>query len=182
MKKQVFISIFILLGTTAFNSFAQNAKSVAGVFPKDFLGEWQGSLFYFKANNTTDTVAMELNVLPTAITSEYSWQIIYGTNKKDNRPYTLKPVDSVAGKWIIDEDNGIKLSGVFKGGRFSGAFAVQGNIIVNSYYLQGEELHVEFYSFKLAPTGKTGNGTEESPSVDLFDIRSFQKAVLKRKF
>ena len=56
-----------------------------------------------------------------------------------------------------------------------GAFAVEGNVIVDSYYLQGDELHVEFYSFKQTPTGKTGNGTEDSPNVDCLTYAVFKK-------
>lgn len=165
----------------ALHAVAQEKEAEKVQFPQSFVGEWRGTLLYYKNNNSADTVAMELNILPTKIVGEYSWQIIYGTNKNDNRPYILKPVDSVAGKWIVDENNGIKLNGVFKGNRFMGAFAVEGNVIVDSYYLQGDELHIEFYSFKQTLSGKTGNGTEDAPYVDLFDIRSFQKAVLKRR-
>jgi hypothetical protein len=183
MKKIVlrsFLLIMLFVRSTICTS-AQEKHPVKVTFPQSFIGEWRGSLLYYKSNNTTDTVAMELNILPTKASSEYYWQIIYGANKNDNRPYILKPVDSIAGKWIIDENNGIRLNGVFKGNRFMGAFAVGGNVIVDSYYLQGNELHIDFYSFKQEPTGKTGNSTEDSPNVDLFDIRSFQKAVLTRK-
>jgi hypothetical protein len=173
--------LFMVLACSALCSLAQDIKPVKILFSESYLGEWQGNLWYYKNNNSIDTVAMKLNILPTKTSGEYSWQLIYGANEKDNRPYILKSIDTAADKWIVDENNGIKLNGVFKGGRFIGAFAVQGNIIVNSYYLTGDELHVEFYSFKQTPTGKTGNGTDDSPHVDLFDIRSFQKAVLRKK-
>jgi hypothetical protein len=180
-KKALPVFLFMVFTCNTLCSLAQGIKSVKTLFPESYLGEWQGNLWYYKNNNSADTVAMKLNILSTKVSGEYSWQLIYGANEKDNHPYILKSVDAATGKWIVDENNGIKLNGVFKGGRFIGAFAVEGNIIVNSYYLVGDELHIEFYSFKQTPTGKTGNGTDDSPYVDLFDIRSFQKGVLKKK-
>jgi hypothetical protein len=56
-----------------------------------------------------------------------------------------------------------------------------GNTIVNNYRLENGMLLVEFYSFSARPVATTGNGTEDSPSVESYSIGSYQKAVLHRE-
>lgn len=112
--------------------------------------------------------------------NNYTWQIIYGEKGEDNRPYSLKPVDTTNGHWQIDERNGIVIDQYFVGGRFTSAFTVQSTTIIDSYWREGKSLIVEFHSLSAKPVSTTGNGTEDSPKVDSYGVKGFQRAVLQR--
>jgi len=121
-----------------------------------------------------------LNIQPEKEPSVYSWQLIYGNAAQDNRPYTLKPVDSASGHWMVDENNGILLDGYWIGNRYVDIFSVMGNTITSIHWLEGEALHIEMISSKNTAARESGKGTEEIPTVQSFPVRSFQKAVLYR--
>ena len=157
-------------------SFSQTA------FPKDFLGHWEGTLNWYQAGKKTpQTVKMQLVILPGDSANTYSWQIIYGDKGEDNRPYILKAVDTSKGHWQIDERNGIIIDQYFVGNRFTSAFTVQTTTIIDSYWREGDALVAEFYGLTAKPVTTSGKGTEESPKVDSYGTKSYQRAVLKRK-
>lgn len=157
------------------------ALSSAGQFPQSWLGNWKGEMHWFK-NGATEPqkVPMQLRIGEGDSSGTYQWQIQYGDAGADNRPYLLKAVNAAAGHWVIDERNGIILDQFWLGNRLCGAFTVQSSSILNSYWLEGEELHVEFYSLSAKPVRSSGEGTEESPKVDSYRAGSYQKAVLHR--
>jgi hypothetical protein len=179
---------FLILLSTSIHLQAQKNKKIPSAktdslsFPKSFIGHWTGTLYWYPNNSKAQvqTVNMELHIQPADSAGQYTWQIVYGKLTEDNRPYILKPVDSAHGHWVIDEKNGIILDSYWLGNRFSGAFAVQGNTILDSYWIENKQLHVEFFSYPQTPASTTGNGTEESPKVDVYRIGSYQKAVLTK--
>jgi hypothetical protein len=124
---------------------------------------------------------MQLIIRPADTAGQYTWQLIYGERGEDNRPYLLKPVDSAKGHWVVDERNGILLDEYLVGNKLHCVFTVQNTTICNSYWLEGEKMMVEFYSINARPVRTSGNGTEESPKVDSYAVKGFQKAVLKRQ-
>ena len=124
---------------------------------------------------------MELNIQPTDSTYQFSWQLVYGSATEDNRPYTLIAKDTSKGHWAIDEKNGIVLDQYWIAGRLSGAFTVQNSTIINHYWMQDDRLHVEFCSIAAKPVATTGKGDKESPLVDSYLVKSYQKAILQRQ-
>ena len=151
-------------------------------FPKSFVGHWVGTLYWYQSGKKEpQKVTMQLVIKPADSANTYTWQIIYGDKGQDNRPYILKPVDTAKGHWQIDERNGIVLDQYFIGGRFTSAFTVQTSTIVNSFWLEGKNLIAEFYSMTSKPVNSTGEGTEDSPKVDSYGTKSYQRAVMKRK-
>ena len=152
-----------------------------GKFPEDWIGHWKGELLWYSGNdNTPKKVNMELHILRSDTVGKYTWQIVYGDITADNRPYLLIPKDTASGHWAIDELNGIVLDQYWVAGRLSGAFSVQKSSILNNYWLEGGKLHVEFYNTSVKPVAVTGKGTQDSPIVNSFQVKSFQKAVLTR--
>ena len=91
------------------------------------------------------------------------------------------PVDTTKGHWQIDERNGIIIDQYFIGNRFTSAFTVQTTTIVDSYWREGDKLIAEFYGLTAKPVTTSGNGTDDSPKVDSYETKSYQKAVMKRK-
>jgi hypothetical protein len=151
------------------------------VFPEDFVGNWKGQLQWLVNGKPAQTFAMQLIIQPADSAMTYTWQIIYGENGKDNRPYLLKPVDTAKGHWVVDERDGIMLDSYIHGSSFHGAFTVQGNTIVDNYTLENRnEMRVEFFSIKLGDKKTSGKGTEDVPSVDSYKISSYQTGTLIR--
>ena len=124
---------------------------------------------------------MQLIIKPADSANTFTWQIIYGDKGEDNRPYLLKPVDTAKGHWQIDERNGIIIDQYFIGNRFTSAFSVQTTTIVDSYWREGDNLVAEFYGLTSKPVSTTGKGTEDSPKVDSYGTKSYQRAVMKKK-
>jgi hypothetical protein len=152
------------------------------IFPKSFIGNWKGTLNWYKlGNKEPQTVAMELRIQPAKDSAgQYTWNLIYGSPSKDNRPYILKPIDTAKGHWVIDELNTIVIDQFWIANKFCGSFAVGGNTIVNNYWLEGDKLMIEFLSHTTKSLTVTGKGTDEIPLVDSYEVKSYQKAELMR--
>lgn len=172
----------ILILTFIVTVVSVNAQKPAE-FPGAFTGHWYGKLnWYPDGAPTPKVVDVELHIQPSKDSiNQYTWHIVYGKASEDSRPYLLKAVDTAKGHWVIDEVNGIILDQYWKGGKFSGAFTVGNTTILNSYWLEKEELHMEFFSYPVKAITTTGMGTEDSPKVDSYHIRSYQKGVLRKK-
>ncbi len=173
------MKLIVIMVLAGFISFSATAQSTS--FPGNWVGNWKGELKWFRTGKIEpQKVTMELRIQPGDSTGNYTWQIIYGSAAEDNRPYLLKAKDIASGHWVIDELNGIILDQFWVGNKFCGAFTVSGNTIVNNYWMENDKLMIEFYSIQDKPINTTGNDTEDSPKVDSYRIRSYQKAVLQR--
>jgi hypothetical protein len=151
-------------------------------FPQSFIGHWEGNLQWFQTGKKLpQNVKMQLIIQPADTAGHFTWQLMYGDKGQDNRPYVLKPVDTAKGHWVVDERNGILLDEYWTGNRLHCAFTVQSTTIINSYWLEGDKLMIEFFSLSAKPVRASGYGTEESPNVDSYSVKGFQKAVLKRR-
>jgi hypothetical protein len=175
MKLYLLIILLLFASTTAV------AQENTNSFPQSFIGKWKGSLQWFVAGKPTQTFTMQLHVLPTDSPGIFTWQIMYGDNQQDNRPYLLKPLDTAKAHWVIDENNGILLDNYLFGNCLNGAFTVMGNTIVNSYCLEDGKLNITFNTIKLAAKNTTGKGTEDSPSVETYRVSGYQSGVLIRQ-
>lgn len=157
------------------------AKSQSGSFPQSWMGNWKGELLWYKGTaKEPQKVVMELRIHPDD-SNRFSWQIIYGNETLDKRPYTLIAKDTAKGHWLIDENNGIVLDEFWIANKFCGAFTVQKSTIINNYWIENGKLFAEFYSLSAKPIATTGKGTEESPSVDSYKIGTYQIATLSRQ-
>ena len=150
-------------------------------FPKSWEGNWKGELSWFKTGSTVpQKVSMELSIHPADSAGCWTWQLIYGSESQDNRPYLLIPKDSTGVHWVIDEKNGIILDQYLVDAHFAGSFTVMNSTIYNNYFLENGKLMVEFYSYTAKPISSTGHDTAESPKVDSYRLGSYQKAILER--
>lgn len=149
-------------------------------FPRSFIGNWKGKMQWMVAGKPSQAFSMQLRIQPADTAGQYTWQIIYGDDNKDNRPYILKPIDTAKGHWIVDENDGILLDSYVHGNSVHGAFTVQGNTIVDNYKVENGKMYVEFFSIKLADKKQSGKGTEETPFVDSYRISSYQSGVLTK--
>ena len=164
----------VLLLFLSLNSLGQN-------FPESFVGKWEGKLNWYPSGKPMQTVSMQLFIFPDKNTGHFRWSLKYGEGGTDNRPYTLKAVDSVKGHWCIDEHNGIILDQYWLGNKLQGVFTTGNSTIVNTYYIEAGKLIVEFISINAKPVSTTGKGTEEIPSVHSYFVKSYQRAVLSKQ-
>ena len=150
-------------------------------FPYNFVGNWSGDLELYSGKGKFNTVPMRLIIQPLKDSvGQFSWQIIYGNKGQDNRPYRLIPVDTAKGKWIIDENDGIKLNAYVLGGTLFSQFAVQGAMLTSIERVEGDKMYYEILSGKEEPVAVTGGSSDSIPPVKSFGITATQKAVLKR--
>jgi hypothetical protein len=189
MKKPFLVILFILtqlfvVAQTTNNPTKLKSLNVSPIkktdFPQSFIGNWKGKLQWMVNGKPTQTFTMQLRIQPTDTANQYTWQIIYGDNNTDNRPYILKPIDTAKGHWAVDENNGIILDSYVHGNCIHGAFTVQDNTIVDNYCLENGKLRVEFLSIKLSDKKQSGKGTDDSPVVDSYRVSSYQIGVLRR--
>lgn len=114
-------------------------------------------------------------------TGYYEWHISYGDSIKDERPYLLKPADDLPGeRWLIDERNGIVLDNYVAGNCLQGSFTVLNNTIVNNYCIENGQMNVQFFAIKLSDKKTSGNGTDESPTVDSYRMTGYQYGMLEK--
>lgn len=171
--RKYFLSIFLAV---CFCAAAQTES-----FPKSWEGNWKGTLGWYRTgSDSAMKVNMELHISPLDTAGVWNWKIIYGTADKDSRPYQLIQKDDKGIHWVIDEQNGILLDQYWVNGKFCGAFTVMNSTIINSYWMEGENLIVEFYNIGAKPVNTTGKGDEEVPYVQSYAVGSYQKAVLSR--
>ncbi len=172
MKKLLIVYVLLLIGL--FSSAQQLS------FPQSFVGNWKGTLTWNRAEKAPQQFTMRLNIQPVD-SGRYIWQIIYGDEQKDNRPYILMPVDIAKGHWQIDERNTIVLDGYFIGNSFTSVFAVSGSTIVSKYELTADGLLVSFTTYTTKPITTTGGTSNEIPPVDSYQVKSLQQGLLKRE-
>lgn len=159
--------------------FSAMLKAQSG-FPHGWEGNWKGELlWYTETGKEPKKVNMELRIHRQD--TAWGWQLIYGSPSEDNRPYTLFAKDTTKGHWAINEHNDIVLDQFFLAGRLSGAFMVGNTTILNTYQLQGDSLVVEFNNLQAKPLSTSGKGTAESPTVESYRVKGYQRGVLRRK-
>jgi hypothetical protein len=138
-------------------------------------------LTIFGAQGKTTALSMQLNVSSKDSAGVYSWQLVYGDSRKDIRAYEIVPVDTLVGKWNVDEKNGIVIAGIFRGNNFITSFEIQGTRITMVYSLQEDALVVEVIAGTSSGIMTSGKGSEDIPTVTSYGVSSYQRAVLSRK-
>jgi hypothetical protein len=175
MKKVLFIIAIIFCSTV----IAQK-KIVNKAFPQNFVGHWKGTLQWYSKGKFKQSFTMQLIIKPIDSTNNYTWQIIYGDDKKDNRPYILKSIDTATGHWIVDENDGIKIDTYIFGNTATSTFTVNNTTIVDTYIVNGNNMDVQFLTVLLNDKNKTGQGSTEHPFVESYKVAAYQKGVLKK--
>lgn len=148
-------------------------------FPDSFIGYWKGSLDIYSGANVKQTVTCALEVFP-ADSGRYDWIITYGDSGQDRRHYMLIPVDTAKGHWAIDEQNGIVIDLFATGNKMTSLFTIMGSAIQISYWLEGEDLVMELFTYPEKADTLTGKGTEESPEVKVFKFTGYQLGRMKK--
>jgi hypothetical protein len=185
----ILLTFICLISFTSVGQLQTSSKSVppsSGEPVGAFIGNWKGRLQWIVAGKPTQEFTMQLRIQPADTAGQYTWQIIYGDDNKDNRPYILKPVDTAKGHWVVDERDGIILDSYLHGNCMHGAFSVMGNTIVDNYCVETDtaghyRMKVEFFSIKLDDKKQSGKGTEDVPTVLSYRVASYQTGILTKQ-
>ena len=153
-------------------------------FPASWKGIWKGTLEIYSGLTKTTELTMELHILPMDSSDNYTWNIIYGEDKKEGlRSYELVTIDKEKGFYLIDEKNSIKIETYLVANKFTSVFEVSGSLIIVTVQKEGDHLIYEIIGGKSKPVSVTGdtifNG-EEIPIVKTFPINNIQRAILTR--
>lgn len=149
-------------------------------FPEAWRGTWSGELRVFQGRQNVQNIPMTLTIQPT-VDDRYTWHIQYGTDTADLRKYQLVPVEPDVGYYAIDEQNGIVLDAYLQGDTFYSSFSVSGNKLLTRVRKRDNTLEYEITAGPLASTGETGGLSAEILPVQLFQIRTLQRAMLRKE-
>ncbi|MBL0926086.1 MAG: hypothetical protein IBJ11_00330 [Phycisphaerales bacterium] len=160
-------------------------------FPEDWVGVWRGPAVVDRSAGTAPLrFTMEMRVAPTSNPDRYAWTIVYdapegGAQTRQERKYELVAVDAAAGKWRVDEKNGIVLDVAVLGGRLYGQFEVGEVRITTTDRLEvsgaeGPRWTVEMITTRPAEARETGGDDAGSPKVTTWLPVSVQRAEMAR--
>lgn len=168
--------LFYSLLCTTVHTHAQETTN----FPASWIGVWTGDLLIHNAKSIAQSVPMEVTIRPVPGSANYDWITVYNKDTlAGKRPYALLVKDAEAGHYAIDENNNIVLDAYLLGGKLFNSFEVQGQLLVCTYEMQGENLVFEVIAGPTTPVATTGGG-EAVPEVKSFKVNVMQRAVLKR--
>lgn len=168
--------LFYSLLCTTVHAHAQETTN----FPASWIGVWTGDLLIHNAKGIAQSVPMEVTIRPVPGSANYDWITVYSKDTlAGKRPYALLVKDAEAGHYAIDENNNIVLDAYLLGGKLFNSFEVQGQLLVCTYEMQGENLVFEVIAGPTTPVATTGGG-EAVPEVKSFKVNVMQRAVLKR--
>lgn len=160
---------------------APEAAAAASALPARWHGHWRGPMTSSVPGGDPQTIEMELHIAPTDDLARCTWTIVYiAGGQRQERPYEIVAVDAGAGKYIIDEKNSIEIEGRMVGDVLHCPFSLGEVLLLATYRLEGESLHVSIVTMDTAEAGKTG-GLDGAPQVALPRVRAVQWADLKRE-
>ncbi len=183
MKKNLTALAFLVFWVFGAACSGLKKSEKTPIFPTDWFGEWSGPLRIFRPNGSAQNVPMSLIIKDLGM-EKISFNLVYGEQKEDNRPYEMRPVDASKGHWLTDEKNSILLDDFVIGGKLFSHFVVQNARLVCTYERRGDELIFEVISGKNEPIRSSGDTVFEGdtiPKVESFGVGVFQRAILKRK-
>lgn len=146
-----------------------------------WLGIWQGELTIESSPlGLRNSIPMELHVSKTDSAGIWNWRIIYEDSTQDDRRYLLKIVDEKAGKYVIDEKDGILLEANLFGNKLISRFEVMDVLLEITYTLDEEKIYFEVSSSKVKPTSVTQSKAEQI-EVKSYGVTGYQTAILHKQ-
>ena len=148
------------------------AQEVSPTLPPQWNGLWRGGIEVMAGGQVTHRAQMELSVAPIAGRIAWTWTQTY--TGQPPRAYELRPAESDAGRFVLDEKNGVLLDGQLIGATLLSTFRTGGVLLASRFELRGDELVVEIATFADPPQAA---GKQQ---VAALPFRSIQRGVLRR--
>lgn len=150
--------------------FASNAQ-----LSTSWIGHYEGDLIATNVQGKESTFHMELDI-DVLTDSSYTFTLIYGEDSlRQERAYKL--IVSKPNQFILDEQNGIKLSMNLYGNKLISVFEVLNSTLHVTYTLNKKGIQYELTSSN--PYMET-TATEEKTTVTSYKTLAEQRAFLKR--
>lgn len=154
-------------------------------FPQSWEGIWTGTLDIFTPKGKSQSLPMELHIMPSETTDNHTFWIIYGEDKeKGLRPYEMVTIDAARGLYAVDEKNTIQMEAYLLGNTLIQRFEVMNMMLITINEKIGDTIVWQTISGKLNAISSTGNQDvdgAEIPEVKAYPIGNLQKAILTRK-
>lgn len=150
--------------------------------PSDWAGTWTGDCVLTPPREGIERFAASLTIGATDDPGRLRWMLVYETGERDVRRYELVTVDAAAGRYVVDEKNGLKLEAGFADGVLYAPFTIGEALIVASYRVGADgAMHADMPSFSneaLAPTCLEANPETCTRS---FALQGTQHCTLKKQ-
>jgi hypothetical protein len=141
--------------------------------PKQWLGQWNGTMFLYKHGQVYDSVAVSLQIETILKDSLYTWKTDYHSAKMPmTKDYKLRLKDAKKNIYITDEGGGVELTNYLIDNKMYSIFEVQNTILTASYELRDKELIFEVTSGKKEPDAAQG--------INNYSVNFLQKVRLKK--
>ena len=163
--------------------FLATPQTQAQQFPQDWQGIWKGSLKVFQASKKVQEIDMELHIQPIDTSDNWTWTIVYKTEKEDYRGYELIAIDTASGHYQIDEKNSILLDGYIVENTFLSRFSVNSSLLQANYTLEEDHIRMEFITGNTDQKILTGKELKEESieSVYSYPLPSYHRAILRKE-
>jgi hypothetical protein len=163
-------------------TFMMTAQSTAQseTLPGDWDGIWRGTLAIITPDGKSQELAMELHVLPVAGSNRKTWKILYGEGaRQSTRPYEIGPVAGEAGRFVVDEKNGLFIDNHLVGKTLYSQFMVSDSLVTTRFENLGDSMRVELLLFTITDPRRT-KLTGRDMEVASYRFNTVQKGILKR--
>ncbi len=153
--------------------------------PESWIGFWRGTLTNFGGGDSVKLrVPVTMEIASTAIRGRLKWRTVYnGDTTRSMKDYSLIVLDSAAGRYATDENNGILIDETLTGGILVSVFQVGDQLIENRIGVQGDSLVQDLIFWKSTPIrsvqGAGPNGEKGTPVLS-FRVSGRQRLALAR--
>jgi hypothetical protein len=153
-------------------------------FPESWAGVWSGQVQSHGPAGMLDQFSMQLTIAPTDAPGRFDWRMVLSNpSGNQEQPFSLLAIDRAAGRFAIDENNGVVCDATWIDNALYSHFDVGGSRVQIRYLrrvLPGiDELIVEMTMARVEDAHATG-GNNGAPEVVTLPLRSVQRAVLRR--
>jgi hypothetical protein len=173
--------LFKAVLVTAF-SLALIAQSTAQTetLPAEWDGIWKGTLAIISPDGKSQELPMELHVLAVAGSNRKTWKILYGEGaRQSTRPYEIGPVAGEAGRFVVDEKNGLLIDNHLVGKTLYSQFMVTDSLVTTRFENLGDSIRVELLLFTITDPRRT-KLTGRDMEVASYRFNAVQTGILKR--
>ncbi len=156
------------------------AEKQTSILPDEWLGTWSGEVKAESPGGKSTTFDMVLEIGEHSDPQRLKWKIIYdGSQGKSERDYELVAEDAAAGRYVIDERNGVRIAATRLGNSLHSHFSIDGQTLWTRYELLSSESTIVF-ELVAAPEQPALTTRVENQEVKSLQPASRQTARLKR--
>ena len=150
--------------------------------PADWAGTWKGECVLSQPYEGIERFPASLTIGVTDDPARLRWALVYEAGRRDMRNYELIAVDAAAGRYVIDEKNGLKLEAGFADGVLYAPFTIGAALIVASYRVGADGvMHADMPSFSSEASAPTCLEAKPETCTRSFALQSTQHCALKKQ-